>query len=152
MKPIFKTILIAALVVGAVGIGAIGIASAQGDGPHPREALAELLGLDLEELRDQLRSGTTIQDLADQAGVDLGAFHDEMAANRQEDLRARIEEALANQEITQDQADWLLEGLEKGYLDGPFFRQGRRGGIRGGMDGEGFPGLRDGISCPYQQQ
>ena len=38
---------------------------------------------------------------------------------RQDDMQTRIEEALANGEITQEHADWLLEGLEKGFLDGP---------------------------------
>jgi hypothetical protein len=156
MKPIYKTILIAALVIGAVGIGTIGIAYAQGDGPFPRETLADLLGLDCEDLRDQLQSGATIQDLADEAGVDLEEFRTEMEANRQEQLRARIEEALAEGEISQDQADWLLEGLEKGYLPGPFFRPGDRGlmrdGSRPGIDGEGASGLRGGRFAPDQQE
>ena len=148
MKQITKTILIAALVIGAVGISAIGIAYAQSDAPHPRGALAELLGLEFEELRDLIHSGTTIQELAGEAGVDLEAFREEMSANRQEDLQARIEEALADGEISQDQADWLLEGLVKGYLDGPFFKAGGRGGNRQGFDGEGFPGMREWETLP----
>lgn len=36
-------------------------------------------------------------------------------------MRARIEQALADGTITQEKADWLLEGLEKGFLDGPGF-------------------------------
>lgn len=155
MKPILKTILIAVLVIGAVGIGAIGIAYAQGDIPHPREALAELLGLDREDLRDQLQSGTTIQELADKAGVDLEEFRTEMEASRQVEMRARIEEALADETISQDQADWLLEGLEKGYLSGPFFRSGGRDlmqdGHRPGFDGDRFPGMRSGKFTPDQQ-
>jgi len=149
MKPIYKTILIAALVIGALGISVIGIAYAQGDGP--REGLAELLGLDREELRELLRSGSTIEELADEAGVDLEAFREEMAANRQEDMQTRIEDALAEGEISQAQADWLLEGLEKGYLDGPFLKMGGRSGTRPGFDGEGMPGLRGTKPCPDQQ-
>lgn len=151
MKPITKTILIAALVVGAVGISAFGIAYAQGDFPGPRGALAELLGLDREELHEKLESGTTIQELAEEAGIDLDAFHEEMRANRQEDLQTRIEQALADGEISQDQADWLLEGLEKGYLDGPFFKAGGRGGHHPGFEGEGFPGMRGGKPALDQQ-
>ena len=151
MKPILKTILIATLVIGAVGIGAIGIAYAQGDVPHPREALADLLGLDREGLRDQLQSGSTIQELADEAGVDLEEFRAQMEANRQEEMRTRIEEALADETISQDQADWLLEGLEKGYLSGPFFKAGGRDGSRPGLDGDRFPGMRGGKSSPDQQ-
>ncbi len=139
MKPIVKYTLIAALVIGAAGITVIGIAYAKGIGPQ--EGLAELLGLDREELRELLRSGSTIQELADEAGVDLEAYQEEMAANRQEEMRTRIEEALAEGEISQDQADWLLEGLEKGYLNGPFFRTGGRNGKHPGFEGEGFPGF-----------
>lgn len=149
MKPIYKTILIAALVIGAVGISAIGIAYASEDGP--REGLAELLGLDREELRELLRSGSSLEELAEEADVDLDAYREEMTANRQEDMQTRIEEALAEGEISQDQADWLLEGLEKGYLDGPFFKMGGRGGGRPGLDGDGMPGLR-GVKSPSDQQ
>lgn len=151
MKPIYKTILIASLVLLGVGLSAIGIAYAGEDGPHPREALADLLGLELEELRDLLQSGKTIQELADEAGVDLEEYCEEMKANRQEDMQARIEEALAEGEISQDQADWLLEGLEKGYLTRPFFGSGGRGGNGKGFDQEGFPGMRGGKPCPDQQ-
>ena len=150
MKRTTKTILIAALVVGAVGLSAVGIAYAQGDFPHPKGALAELLGLEPEELRDQIQGGTTIQELADEAGVDLEAFHEEMMMNRQEDMETRIAEALAEGEISQDQADWLMEGLEKGYLGGPFFKSGGRGGKRPGFSGEGFPGMREGKFTPDQ--
>ena len=149
MKTSLKITLIAALVIGAVGVTAIGIAYAGEAGP--REGLAELLGLDREELRALLSSGSTIQELADEAGVDLEAYQEEMAANRQEEMKARIEEALAEGEISQDQADWLLEGLEKGYLNGPFFGPGGRRGMQPGFDGEGFPGLR-GENFPCYQQ
>ena len=151
MKPITKTILIAALVVGAVGISAFGIAYAQDDFPGPRGALAELLGLDREELHDMLQSGTTIEELAEEAGVDLEEFRVQLMITRQENMQTRIEEAIAEGEISQDQADWLLEGLEKGYLDGPFFKTGGRGGHRPGFEGEGFPGMRGGFHSPDQQ-
>ena len=149
MKPIAKITLIAALVIAAVGITVIGVAYAQGDGP--KEGLAELLGLEPEELRDLLHSGKTIEELADEAGVDLEAFREEMVANREEKMRERIEEALAAGDISQDQADWLLEGLEKGYLDGPFFKMGGRGGGRPGSDGDGTPGMRGPKPAPDQQ-
>ena len=144
MKPVYKTILIAALVIGAVGLSAIGIAYAQGDDPRPREFLADLLGLDREEIHDRLQAGATIQELAEEAGVDLEAFRDEMKATHQEDLRERIEDALAEGKISQDQADWLLEGLEKGYLDSPFLKTGVRGGSRPGADGSRIPSMRGG--------
>lgn len=139
MKPIVKITLIASLVIGAVGITAMGIAYAQENGP--REGLAELLGLEPEELRELLHSGETIQDLADEAGVDLEVFREEREANREEEMRAKIEGALADGKISQDQADWLLEGLDKGYLSGPFFRAGGRKTKHSDCDGEGLPGF-----------
>ena len=149
MKPFLKVTLIAALVIGAVGITAIGIAYAQGGGRG--EGLAELLGLEPEELHELLRSGKTIEELADEAGVDLEAYREEMEANRQEEMRDRIEEALAEGDISQDQADWLLEGLEKGYMTGPFFKGGGRKGMGSGCDREGFPGTRGRNASPDQQ-
>ena len=148
MKPIVKYTLIGLLVVAVAGISVAGIAYAQGDDPRGRESLAELLGLTSEELQDQIRDGRTIQELADEAGVDLEAYRENMQQFRQENMQTRIEEALANGDISQDQADWLLEGLEKGYLDGPLFDlAGRAAGDFGGrlgFDGERPSGMRGG--------
>ena len=36
------------------------------------------------------------------------------------ELRARIEAGVADGSISQEKADWLLEGLDKGFLDGGF--------------------------------
>ena len=142
MKPIQKIILIAALVACAAGITAIGVAYAQEGGP--REGLAELLGMTKEEIQEQLQSGRTIQELAQDAGVDLEAFREENRANRQEELRTRIKEALANGDISQDQADWLLEGLENGYMEGLGFRFGARDGDPAKPQEEGMQGRRGG--------
>lgn len=146
MKPILKYTLIGLLVVAVAGISVAGVAYAQGDDPRGREGIADLLGLTNEELREQLQDGKTIQELADEAGVDLEGFSAEMRAAREVDMQTRIEEALANGDIDQDQADWLMEGLEKGYLDGSFFRMGGRGaGASGGRpsaDGDRPTGMR----------
>jgi len=145
MKRILKYTLIGLLVVAVAGVSVAGVAYAQGDGPRGRDSIAELLGLTTEELREQLQDGKTIQELAEEAGVDLGSFKDEMRATNQVDMQTRIDEALAKGEITQEHADWLLEGLEKGFLDGPLVGFGRPGsGGRPGMDGSGIPGMRGG--------
>lgn len=146
MKPIRKYTLIALLVVAVAGISVAGVAYAEGDDPpRGREGLAELLGMTQEELRAELQNGKTIQELADEAGIDLDAFHEEMAQNRQVNLESRIEEALANGNISQEQADWLMEGLEKGFLNGPFFGKNSDGaGGRPGPAGEKPSGMRGG--------
>ena len=118
MKPILKYTLIGLLVVVVAGVSIAGIAYAEGDFPKGREALAELLGLTEDELKEQLEGGKTLEDLANEAGVDLEAFREEMQETRLAEMESRIKEALAEDEISQDQADWLLEGLEKGFMSG----------------------------------
>ena len=144
MKPILKYTLIGLLVI-AAGISVASVAYAQGDDPRGRDSLAELLGLTPEELQEQLQDGKTIQELAEDAGVDLGSFKEGMRAANQVDMQTRIEEAHANGDITQEHADWLMEGLDKGFLDGPFIGfSGRESGGRPDMDGTGMPNMRGG--------
>jgi len=145
MKPILKYTLIGLLVVVIAGATVVGVAYAQGDGPNVREGLAELFGLTREELRDQFQDGITLEELAEAAGVDLDAYLEKMRQTKQVDLETKIEEAFANGDITQEHADWLLEGLDKGFLDSPFIEFGGRGSDRRpDMDGAGMPGVRGG--------
>jgi hypothetical protein len=53
--------------------------------------------------------------------VELTAVQDAMKAARETELRERIQQAVTDGTMTQEKADWLLEGLEKGFLDGPGF-------------------------------
>jgi uncharacterized membrane protein len=98
------------------------------------EAAAELLGMTADELSTQLWGGRTLADLADKAGVDLQTLRDAVEAANQaameSAMRDAIEQALENGYITQEQADWLLEGLEQG-----FFPMGRGFGFGHGMMG-----------------
>jgi hypothetical protein len=157
MKPVYKYTLIGLLVVGLVGITAVGIAYAQGDPPHPWEALAEFLGLTEEELKDQLQDGKTPQELADDAGINLEEFRESMQNAWEKNFKSRIQEALADDEISQDHANWLTEGLEKGFLGGNRMGDGLPGrgrfeegdrpkpfGERPEWDGECKPGSRIG--------
>ena len=41
-----------------------------------------------------------------------------------------IKQAVADGKMTQDKADWLIIGLDKGYLDGPGFGFRTRDGSR----------------------
>jgi|GEM_PF-2068158 len=125
MKKISKFVLIALLAAGSAGILTAGIAYAQGNGPHPPETLLELLGLSREDLQGQIQEGETLAEIAESAGVDLDAFHQQMQESRQETMQARIQDALKNGNITQEHASWLLEGLEKGFLGNAGFFMGR---------------------------
>jgi hypothetical protein len=84
-------------------------------------AAAEALNMTATELSTALQAGTTFEQLAEEAGVDLQDVRDAIQAVRETELRARIEQAVADGTMTQEKADWLLEGLDKGFLDGPGF-------------------------------
>jgi hypothetical protein len=122
-----RIVAIAGLVV-VLGLGGVATVAAQGptflgDGGGfrlPRvderlEAIAGLLGLRVEDLRLQFWGGRTLADIAEKAGVDLKEVHDAVAASREDARRAAIEQAVAEGTITQEHADWLLEGMDNGY-------------------------------------
>lgn len=99
---------------------------------HGDEMLAEQLGMTTEELQAELQAGKTIAELAEEKGVDLQAAQIEAA-------KERIQQAVQDGTMTQEQADWMLEGLEQGFSPGiRGFMPGGRGGGRGGF--RGFPG------------
>ena len=72
-----------------------------------------------DEVTAALQSGKTLQDLAEEAGVDIEDVRAAIQAVRDTEMREHIAQAVEDGNITQDHADWLLEGLEKGYLNGP---------------------------------
>ena len=118
MKPILKYTLIGLLVVAVAGITAVGIAYADGDTPNRMEILTELLGMTEDEIREGFQAGKTLEDLAEDAGVD----YDDLKASLQEawekNFKEHIQEAIVNGDLTKEHADWLTEGLEKGFLGG----------------------------------
>lgn len=105
------------------------------DGPHGRrgldgaalEAVANVLDMSTDDLSAALEDGQTLQDLADAAGVDMQEIKDALSTVRTESMREQIAQALEDGTMTQEKADWLLEGLDKGFLDGPNFGFGRGG-------------------------
>jgi hypothetical protein len=132
------SVLIAGLLVALVVIGAfsaVGAANAyaqsplstqlHGGGPGGRglgleglQVVAEALNMTTDELINALRSGKTLEELATEAGVDLQDIQDALQAERATTMRERIQQALDDGTITQEHADWLLEGLEKGFIGG----------------------------------
>ena len=116
-----------------------------GFGPHSQEALeaaAEALGMTADELSTQLWGGKTLAELADEAGVDLQDVRDAVEAAQLEAVRAAIAQAVEDGNITQAQADWLLEGLDNGYWGGGYGMGPGFGMGRGGFFGpRGFGGF-----------
>ncbi len=87
-------------------------------GPAGLEAAAQALDMTTDELSTQLWAGESLADLADKAGVDLQAVQDAVTAACQQATRDSIEAAVTDGTLTREHADWLLEGLEKGYWGG----------------------------------
>ena len=156
------SVLIAGLLAALVVIGVIGATNAyaqtpsgsalHGGGPGGRglgleglQIAAEALNMTTDELITALRSGKTLEEIATEAGVDIQEVQDAIQAARATDMRERIQQALDDGTITQEHADWLLEGLEKGFLGGP-------GGFGfGGGHGPGFgPGRDQAPTTPDQ--
>jgi hypothetical protein len=100
-----------------------------GKGPHgfrglgdvELKAAADALGMTADEVSTALKDGKTLEQLAADAGVDLQTVQDAIKAAHAEEMRTQIDQAVTDGKMTQDKANWLLEGLDKGYLDGPGF-------------------------------
>jgi hypothetical protein len=143
------SVLIAGLLLALVVMGAVGATNAyaqdgtnaplHGRGPGGRglgleglQAAAEALNMTTDELINALRSGKTLEQLAEAAGVDIQEVQDAIQAAQSEAFRTRIQQAVTDGTITQEHADWLLEGLDKGFIGGP------DGFGLGGPHGPGF--------------
>jgi hypothetical protein len=105
----------------------------RGMGETELTAAATVLGMTADEISAALKEGKTLDDLATTAGVDIQKVQDAISAAHAVEMRARIEAGIADGTISQEKADWLLEGLDKGFLDGPGFGFG---GPHGGRPGE----------------
>lgn len=161
-----KKLLIGGVIAGlvmvsvlAVGIAATGIAVAQeGTPPTPAvpmpfggrgggfgrggygqvemEAIAKALGMTTDELSTQLWGGRTVADLAEKAGVELADIQKAVQDAQLAAKKDAIKQAVTDGKITQEQADWMIEGLDKGYMGKGGFGFGFGGcGGRGGMKG-----------------
>lgn len=93
----------------------------RGLGDTELAAAAKVLGMTTDELSTALKSGKTLQDLATTAKVDIKDVQAAITAAHAEEMRAQIKAGVADGTISQEKADWLLEGLDKGFLDGPGF-------------------------------
>ena len=102
--------------------------------PGDQEWLAEQLGMTVDELQAELEAGKTIAELAEEKGVDLDAA-------RIEAMKERIQQAVEDGKMTQEQADWMLQGLEQGFMPGGRdLGFGGRGGHFRGFGGFWGPG------------
>ena len=93
------------------------------------DAAADALGLTPEGLFAESHGGRSLDEIAEQQGVEMDAVQEAMNAARAEAMQQRIEQAVEDGNISQDQADWMLAGLEEGFF--PMGRGFRRGWGRG---------------------
>jgi uncharacterized protein YaiL (DUF2058 family) len=79
------------------------------------EAEADVLGIKPATLRDDLKRGQKISDLARDKGMTKEQFADKLAAS----LRPRLEQLIGSKEITRTQADRVIDTIKKGHI--PFW-------------------------------
>jgi len=101
-------------------------------GTNELAAAAKVLGMTTDDLSTALKSGKTLAQVASDNKVDLQTVQDAIKAARTDEMRTQIKQAVTDGKITQAKADWLLEGLDKGFLDEPSFGFGGFGGPHGG--------------------
>lgn len=111
--------------------GQLGPLGHRGDRPRfghglrgEHSAMAEKLGISVDELQAARAEGKTFADLAEERGIDL----EEIRASMKEAHSEALQQAVERGRITQEQADEMLNG--KG-------RWGSRGHIRGGCQNNG---------------
>jgi hypothetical protein len=154
-------VLVGAIVVGTVSaqaptptpgagglLGKFGRGLGAWGGPNGQfDAIAKALNLTPTQLFEQLHSGKTLEEIAKAQGVDLTKIQETAQATRLQAMKDSIAQAVKDGKMTQAQADWLLQGIEKGYMPG-----GRGGfdfgGRHGGMRGFGGKGLQKTPAAP----
>jgi hypothetical protein len=118
-------------------------------GLHSEAALAaaaKALGMTTDELSAELWGGKTLADIAEAQGVDIATVKTAVEAAQVEETKTAIAQAVTDETMTQEKADWLLEGLDAGYwgpgTEGGFGMGPEMGGPDGGHGGPrgGGPG------------
>ncbi len=100
------------------------------------DAVAEALDLTPEELFAELHDGQSVADIAEEQGVEMEEIRAAVEDARVEMRKEAIEQAVENGRLSQEQADWMIEGLEEGFLPGGR-GFGRGHGARPGRGGRG---------------
>ena len=95
------------------------------------DAMAAALNLTPTQLFEQLHSGKTLSEIAQAQGVDLQKLQETANASRIQAMKDAIAQAVKDGKMTQEQADWLLQGMDKGYIPGGRSFGPMRGGMRG---------------------
>lgn len=127
-KLLIGTVTVGLLLVGATSVLAANFKS-------PAEVFAELKGVTVEEAYAAKAAGNSYGQLADEAGV-----LDEFKANMLENRKAIIQERVTNGQLTQEQADSMIQNMEanQAICDGTgMFGRGGAGRMGGFGQGQG---------------
>jgi hypothetical protein len=73
-----------------------------------QSAVAKALGMTLDELNMQLRSGKTIAQIAQSKDISLTKLHDDVQAAH----KALLQQAVKDGKLTQAQADWMTQRMD----------------------------------------
>jgi predicted DNA-binding protein YlxM (UPF0122 family) len=63
-------------------------------------------------------AGKSLTEIAEEQGVEIEALYDAMRAARAEAMRENIQQAVEDGSLSQEQANWLLQGLDQGFFPG----------------------------------
>lgn len=77
-----------------------------------RAAVAEFIGIEVEELQAQLEDGLSLADIAEVNDVDPDALVDELVANVTEKLDAKVEEGRLSEEEAAERLEAKTERIE----------------------------------------
>jgi len=101
------------------------------------DAAAKALGMTSADLSAELKSGKTLSAIATEKGVNLQTVQQAIQAARNAQFTTQINQAVTAGKMTQAKANWLLEGLNDGYLNGPGFGFGFGGSHHRGGNWKG---------------
>ena len=79
------------------------------------DAAATALGMTPDELSTEFQRGKVLSQVAIEKGIDPTAVQQAVQAATMAGPKAAIQQAVLAGQMTQDNADWLLLGLEKDY-------------------------------------
>lgn len=87
------------------------------------EAAAGVLGMESDALVEAMREGSSLQELAEQQGVDYATVSSAVLAA----VQAHVDDDVADEDITQERADEIIANLTDWLEDGGEANFGRRG-------------------------
>jgi hypothetical protein len=118
----FKKVFLGLMIAGVLVSGIVTSVSAYAQNPPicPTEPIPQdVLGMTTAEVRDEIRSGKTMQEIFEEKGLDYETYLEQWLA----DHEACLADAVAEGKLTEDQAELLQERMDDRVEDGLFFYQ-----------------------------